>query len=127
MPISIHNADNAPSPAANYAQLVQVVRPERWAFVSGQIPSDADGRVPKDFADQARLAWRNVFAQLDNVNLSVDNLVKVTIYLANRADAMENRTVRDEMLGDRKVAMTVVIAGIFSEAWLIEIEAIAAE
>jgi 2-iminobutanoate/2-iminopropanoate deaminase len=34
--------------------------------------------------------------------------------------------VRDEMLRGRETALTVVVAGIFDEAWLVEIEAVAA-
>jgi 2-iminobutanoate/2-iminopropanoate deaminase len=39
---------------------------------------------------------------------------------------MENRAIRQEILGGRRVAVTVIVAGIFDEQWLIEIEAIAA-
>ena len=127
MPLSAHSADNAPQPSGGYAQAIQATGLTRVVWVSGQIPVDASGNLPTTFADQARAAWRNVIAQLDNVNLSIDNLTKVTIYLADRKYAMENRAVRKEILGDRMVAMTVVIAGIFDEAWLLEIEATAAE
>jgi hypothetical protein len=37
-----------------------------------------------------------------------------------------NRKVRQEILGDLSPALTVVIAEIFDEAWLLEIEAVAA-
>jgi 2-iminobutanoate/2-iminopropanoate deaminase len=127
VPISAHNADNAPRPSGDYAQVTQAFGISRVVWVSGQIPVDATGNLPAAFADQARNAWRNLIAQLDNVNLSIDNLAKVTIYLADRKYAMENRAIRKEILGDRKVAMTVVIAGIFDEAWLLEIEGTAAE
>jgi enamine deaminase RidA (YjgF/YER057c/UK114 family) len=39
---------------------------------------------------------------------------------------MENREIRQEILGDRSPALTVIITGIFDQAWLVEIEAIAA-
>jgi hypothetical protein len=54
-------------------------------------------------------------------------LAKVSIYLTDRSYALENRAIRREILGDRGVAMTVVIAGIFAEFRLLEIEATAAE
>jgi hypothetical protein len=34
--------------------------------------------------------------------------------------------LRQEILGDRSPALTIVIAGIFDSAWLLEIEAVAA-
>jgi enamine deaminase RidA (YjgF/YER057c/UK114 family) len=55
-----------------------------------------------------------------------DNLVKVTIFLADRRVAMENRMVRQEVLGERAPALTVIVCDIFDEAWLLEIEAVAA-
>ncbi|WP_439496929.1 RidA family protein [Bosea sp. (in: a-proteobacteria)] len=58
--------------------------------------------------------------------MTLDNLVKVTTFLSDRRYAAESRRTRKEILGDRKVALTVIVAGIFDEAWLLEIEAIAA-
>lgn len=120
------DAPDAPAAAGGYAQGVLISGASRQLFISGQIPSTCDGVVPASFAEQSRLAWRNVEAQLRAAGMTLDNLVKVTIFLSDRRYAMENRQTRAEILGDRKVALTVVIAGIFDEAWLLEIEAIAA-
>jgi enamine deaminase RidA (YjgF/YER057c/UK114 family) len=120
------DAADAPAPAGGYAQVVEVTDARRLVFVSGQIPAGPDGTVPAGFADQARAAWANVEAQLRAADMTLDHVVKLTIYLSSRDHAMENRAIRREFLGDRKVAMTVVIAGIFDEAWLLEIEAVAA-
>lgn len=95
-------------------------------FVSGQIPVGADGTVAGDFPAQARQAWANVFAQLRAAEMGPDDLVKVTIFLSDRRFAEENRKAREAALGGRRVALTVIIAGIFDPAWLLEIEAVAA-
>ena len=58
--------------------------------------------------------------------MGLDDLVKVTTFLADRGYAAENRRVRQEIFGDRSPALTVVVAGIFDERWLVEIEAVAA-
>jgi 2-iminobutanoate/2-iminopropanoate deaminase len=50
--------------------------------------------------------------------------MKVTTDLSRRY-AETNSRVRREMLGDHRPALTVVIAGIFDERWLLEIDAIA--
>ena len=99
----------------------------RLMFVSGQIPVDAQGRTPKDFASQARLAWGNLRAQLEAGGMGFDDLVKVTVFLSDRRFAEDNRTARAEALGDRRVALTVIIAGVFDPGWLLEIEAVAAK
>jgi enamine deaminase RidA (YjgF/YER057c/UK114 family) len=113
-------------PPSSYPQAVEVVGARRLLFVSGQVPVRADGTLPKEFKDQARLAWANVEAQLRAAGMGLDNLVKVTIFLSDRAYNLENREVRMAVLGDRQVALTVIITGIFDPAWLLEIEAVAA-
>ena len=121
------NAADAPPPAGGYAQAVEVAGVRRILHVSGQIPVDRDGRVPLDFGSQCRLVWRSIEAQLRAADMSLDDLVKVTTYLSSRTHAAENSAIRREVLGERSPALTVIIAGIYDEAWLLEIEAVAAD
>lgn len=125
MSVRPSDAVDAPAAAGGYAQAVKLVDHRRLLFVSGQIPVDADSVTPEAFSDQCHLAWRNVEAQLRAAGMGIANLVKVTIFLADRRD-VENRTIRQAVLGDHRPAMTVIITGIFDEVWLLEIEAVAA-
>jgi len=120
------NAPGAPPPLGGYVQAMEVSGAQRILFVSGQIPAEADGSVPERFEDQARLAWRNVLAQLAAAGMGLDNLVKVTIFLSDRKYIPEYRAVRQEVLQGREIGLTTIITGIFDERWLLEIEAIAA-
>ena len=119
------NATDAP-PATTYAQAVEMTDFSRVVFISGQIPAAINGTVPVSFAEQARLVWANVAAQLRASDMSLDNLVKVTIFLSDRKYIDDYRMTRDEALGGRKVALTTIISGIFDDNWLLEIEAVAA-
>jgi 2-iminobutanoate/2-iminopropanoate deaminase len=110
----------------SYAQGALVTGPARWTYVSGQVPADSAGRVPGTFAEQARLAWRNVFGVLERAGMTPRDLVKVTVYLSDRRYRAENALIRAETLGEHAPALTVVIVGIWDEAWLLEIEAVAA-
>lgn len=121
----VHRAINMTQGA--YAQAQVVVGAKRFVYVSGQTPEAADGSVEKDFRAQCRQAWANVGKQLADASMSLDDLVKVTIFLADRRYRSENAEVRREVLGTRTPALTIVIAGIYDEAWLIEIEAVAAD
>ncbi len=118
-------AEDAPQSAGGYAQAIEVREASRSLYISGQIPVARDGSLPEGFEAQAHLAWNNVIAQLRAADMTLDDLVKVTIYLADRAYALPNRSVRAAVLGDRKVALTVIIADIFDAEWLLEIESIA--
>ena len=120
------NAPDAPQPVGGYAQSMEVTGASRLLFISGQIPADKEGQVPDDFESQARLCWKNVIAQLNAANMTLDNLVQVRIFLSDRKYTADYRKVRIEVLEGRQVGLTTIITGIFDEKWLIEIEAVAA-
>lgn len=118
-------APDAPSASGGYAQAVRVEARE-LLFVSGQIPVKVDGSVPAAFGDQCRLVWRNVEAQLRAGGFALADIVKVTTFLSDRAYARENSAIRQEVLAGLTPALTIIIAGIYDPAWLLEIEVIAA-
>jgi 2-iminobutanoate/2-iminopropanoate deaminase len=124
--ISPINGPDAPSASGGYAQAVRVEGARELLFVSGQIPMDADGAAPEAFADQCRLVWRNVEAQLRAGGMGLADFVKVTTFLSDRAYAQENKAIRQEVLAGLTPALTIIIAGIDDPAWLLEIEVIAA-
>ena len=119
-------APDAPSAAGGYAQAAEVIGARRLLFISGQIPVTSKGRVPEGFEEQARLVWGNVQAQLRAAGMTLANVVKVTTFLSDRSYADQNREVREAVLGTCRPALTVIIADIFDEAWLLEIEVVAA-
>jgi enamine deaminase RidA (YjgF/YER057c/UK114 family) len=120
------NAPDGPQPVSRYVQAMRVEGAREFLFISGQIPVTADGTVPESFGDQARLVWANIEKQLAAAGMTLDHLVKVTFFLSDRRYALEKRAIREAVLGERKVALTAIITGIFDSAWLLEIEAIAA-
>ncbi|PTM94325.1 RidA family protein [Mycoplana dimorpha] len=121
------NAKSAPDPHGGYSQAVVLEGVKRLVLVSGQIPMDSDDKVPEGFEAQARQVWRNVDAQLKAAGMDKSNLVKVTMYLADRQYATQNREIRSDYLGAVAPALTVVICGIFDDRWLLEVEAVAAQ
>lgn len=127
MKITPINASAAPKAAGGYSQAMEITGTNRLVFVSGQIPVAADGSVPERFEDQARLVWGNVELQLRAAGMGLENLVKVTTFLSDRRYRDANRAIRQEVLGDLSPALTVIICDIFDDAWLLEIEAVAAD
>jgi 2-iminobutanoate/2-iminopropanoate deaminase len=119
-------APDAPQTSGRYSQAVEVTGAMRMLYVSGQIPIDAKGQVPEAFADQARLTWTNIEAQLRAADMGLGDIVKVTTFLSDRIFAEENSRVRREVLGGLAPALTVIICGIYDPAWLLEIEVVAA-
>jgi 2-iminobutanoate/2-iminopropanoate deaminase len=112
--------------SGGYSQAFEVTDPTRILFVSGQVPVDPKRQVPDGFPAQCRQAWANIEAQLRAAGKTLDNVVKVTTFLANREYGMLNCGVRRQVLGDRCPASPTIVADIFDSEWLVEIEAIAA-
>jgi 2-iminobutanoate/2-iminopropanoate deaminase len=68
-------------------------------FISGQVGIEPDGTTPPGITEQARIAWRNLEAQLNAANMELDNLVKVTMIVPDPADIPASRPVRAEVWG----------------------------
>lgn len=117
---SIEPSDNA------FAHACEVSAPARLLFISGQVPEDDQGQVPPDYPSQYRLAWANVERRLKAADMTFANLVKATIFLSDRSLIAQSTGLRRAILGEHCPAITIVITGIYDEAWLLEIEAIAA-
>jgi 2-iminobutanoate/2-iminopropanoate deaminase len=95
------NADSGPIPPAAYSQAVEAGG-TRILFISGQIGVEAERTTPTGMTEQARIAWRNLEAQLKAAGMGLDNLVKVTMIIPNPADIPASHPVRAEALGDRR-------------------------
>ena len=114
------------APAGGFVHATVVPAGADLVFVSGQTPEDEDGSVSPDFEAQARTAWRNVERTLASAGCTLDDVAKVNMYIRDRRYREQNRTVRNEVLGDRRPALTVLVTDHWDEPWLIEIEVIAA-
>ena len=122
------NAVDAPQTAARrYAQAIQVSGHSRLLFISGQIPANREGHVPEDFESQARQTWANLEAQLHAADMTLDNLVKITVFLKRYEDRDLNARIRWEVMGERTPALSTIITDVYDPSWLLEIEAIAAD
>lgn len=110
----------------SYAQAHEISGFQRLLFISGQLPQCEKCVLPKDFDSQCRRAWANVEQQLQKAGMDFSNLVKVTTYLTDRRLRQRNYEIRHEILGKHTPALTVIIAELYEEGWMIEIEAVAA-
>jgi 2-iminobutanoate/2-iminopropanoate deaminase len=119
------NAADAPAPAGQYTQAVEVTGATRTLYLSGQVGVAADGRVAEDAEAQSVLAWRNLQAQLRAAGMGIENLVKITTIVRDQADIAAVRAGRAAVLGTHRPASTLIIGGLSNPAWKVEVEAIA--
>jgi 2-iminobutanoate/2-iminopropanoate deaminase len=101
----------------------------RLVFLSGLTARDGEGRTvaPGDAAGQADHILRAIDAILGSAGGSIDDTIKLTIYLADRAHAAAVGKVRARWFTTTPLpASTMVVATLMSDDQLVEIEAIAA-
>jgi len=115
----------APAVSGGHAEAVEVCNVSRMLCISGQTPEHEDGSLPDSFQVQCRNSWQKVELRLNDANMSLENLVQVRIYLADRKFAGENRKLRRIVLGHHTPALAVVVVGLLDKRWMIEIEALA--
>ncbi|WP_299849451.1 RidA family protein [uncultured Roseovarius sp.] len=119
------NAEDGAEAVGAYVQALEVTETTRRVYVSGQAPVTPDGELPTTFKGQAEAVWDNILAQLRAADMGPEHLVKATTFLVDRKYREENRDVRMSKLAGHTFALTVVLAGMFEEGWLLEIDAIA--
>jgi 2-iminobutanoate/2-iminopropanoate deaminase len=113
------------APGGAYSLAYEVSGPARTLYIGGQIPVAPDGTVPDGIEAQARQVWANIDRMLVQAGMERRDLVKVTTYLSDRKYREANARVRREYLGEHLPTLTILIAGIYDPAWLLEIEAVA--
>jgi 2-iminobutanoate/2-iminopropanoate deaminase len=116
--------DKAPKPIGPYSQAVKV---GPWLFLSGQIPIDPRSGevVDGDIEVQTRRVLENVKAILESMGYTLDDVVKVTVYLADLKDFPRFNNVYSEYFKDKPPARTTVqVTGLPRNA-KIEIDVIA--
>lgn len=122
------NPPNVAKPAGTYSHAVEVATGARQLYISGQIGVLPDGSTAQGIAAQAEAVWTNIANILKASGMAMTDLVKITILVVNAADIPAVREVRNRFLGDHRPASTLmVVAGLASPAYLLEIEAFAAK
>lgn len=125
--LSFMNPPTAPAPFSRYSQAVLAPEGYRWLHVSGQVGCELDHKVAAGFEAQATLAWKNLVAIVEAGGMTVQDLVKVNVFLTRQSDVPASRIVRDNALKGAAPASTLlVVAGLARPDMLIEVEGIAA-
>jgi enamine deaminase RidA (YjgF/YER057c/UK114 family) len=120
------NPETMHPPGGAYSYGLGVSQSSRLLFISGQIPQTKDGTIPDGFEAQCHQVWRNIGEVLRAGAMTMDNLVKVSIFLTRHEDISLNSAIRRQYLGDAQHALTVIVVQTLRPTWLLEIEAIAA-
>lgn len=106
----------------------QGVRVGDTIYVSGQVAFDKDGAIvgKGDMRAQTRMVMENIKSVLAQSNATIDDVVKVTMFITDMSKADQAREVRMEYFVTNPPASTgVEVKALAHPDLLIEIEAIA--
>jgi 2-iminobutanoate/2-iminopropanoate deaminase len=121
-----YNPPELPIPAA-FSHAVAVPSNACTVYVAGQVGRRADGTIPKGIDAQTRVVFENLGCVLHSAGLTLEDLVKTTVFLTDRADQATFLRVRSEILGSNRPASTLIyVSGLASPGFCVEIEAVAA-
>ena len=122
---SILLSDKVAEPFGIFSQGVKM---ENMVFVSGQVSKNSKGEVvgKGDIRAQTKQCLENLKHVLEAGGATLDNVVKVTVYVTDMEDLRAIHEVRAEYFKEKYPASTLVeVNGLATQGCMIEIEAIA--
>jgi enamine deaminase RidA (YjgF/YER057c/UK114 family) len=109
-----------------YTHAMEIKNAERWLVISGQVGMAPDGTVAETGGRQVDQALANLRAVLEANDMTVANIVKLTVFLTDLSLLGAFRAARTALLGEHAPASTLlVVAGLADPRFVVEIEALA--
>ena len=126
---TLSNPDAVHKPAGPYHHTVLVSENARWLAISGQVGMDREGNIASGVRAQSEQVFHNIAACLEANGMQKEDLVKVTVYLTDARFLVDYRAARSAVFGDdiQPASTLVIVAGLASPDFLVEVEAWAAQ
>lgn len=122
--MKVINTKSAPSAIGPYSQAIQV---GNLVYTSGQIPIDPStgSFVEGGIKEQTRQSLSNVQAILREAGLTMNDVIKTTVFLTDMNDFAEMNSVYAEFFSNPYPARSAVAVKTLPKGALVEIEVIA--
>jgi len=122
--MKVISTKKAPAAIGPYSQAIQV---GDLVYTSGQIPIDpATGNFAEGgIKEQTRQSLLNVQAILEEAGLTLQNVVKTTVFMADMGDFADMNAVYAEFFSEPYPARSAVAVKTLPKGALVEIEVIA--
>ncbi|MBI4801394.1 MAG: RidA family protein [Elusimicrobia bacterium] len=120
----IISTKDAPAAIGHYSQAVEA---GGFIFISGQLPVDpATGTLAgTGIAEQTEAAIKNIGAILKSRGLSLENIVKTTVFMADLSQFARMNEIYGSFFSKNPPARATIEVKALPKAALVEIEAIA--
>ena len=116
------NPSSIRAPFAQYSHAV-VTAPALMLFASGQLGVSPDDHVPEDVEAQAVLCFENIKAILTAAGMTLNDVVRFTGYVTDRASFPIYGAVRSRYVqGDAFASTLVIVSGFTRPEFKIEVE-----
>ena len=122
--MKVISTKKAPAAIGPYSQAIQV---RNLVYTSGQIPIDpvTGAFVEGGIKEQTRQSLSNVRAILEEAGLSMANVVKTTVFMADMNDFADMNAVYAEFFTEPYPARSAVAVKTLPKGALVEIEVVA--
>ena len=131
MTIKHWNPPGIAAPSSRFSHAAMATNATRHLHLSGQVGTAPDGEIATGLAAQLDAAFANVAAGLTDAGMTRTHLMKLTVYLTQSTpEAIATyRARRDHWIGDATppAATLLIVAGLANPAWLVEVDAHAAD
>ena len=128
----LHHLPGLAKPMASYSQVAEVDVPSggapRLLYLAGQTGHDASGKLASGGAGpQTEQCFANLATSLKGMGMTMEDLVKINVYLTSADDLGAYRDAHIRALGEIQPASTLVIVkALAGPEMVVEIEAVAA-
>ncbi len=102
------NPKSVHPPLAAYSHQIELDDSERLLVLSGQVGMRQDGTIPDDPLEQLRVTLDNIRLNLEAANMTLNDIVKLTIYVVDQADPDQRRKILSDFFPDIDPCMTLV-------------------
>lgn len=122
------NPSTVHAPLGGYAHTVRVPAGSDLVFVAGQVGAGRDGAIGQGVRAQTRQALKNLKACLAAQGLTTGDVVRLTVYLTDRAHIPAMRDERRAVFETSSLPTStlLIVSGLASPELLVEIDAVAA-
>ena len=124
--MKVINTKNAPAAIGPYSQAIEV---NGFVYTSGQLPINPETGefAGSDIKSQTEQSLKTVKAILEEAGLTMQNVVKTTVFLADMADFAAMNEVYSSYFSEPYPARSAVAVKTLPKAALVEIECVAAK
>lgn len=117
--------NNAPAAIGPYSQGYKA---NGFVFTSGQMPVNVStGELVEEIKEATKVCLNNVKAIIEESGLSINDIIKTTVYLRDMDDFAQMNEVYQEFFGNHAPARSTVQVAKLPKNAIVEIEAIALE